>query len=641
MLRRRRTIEFKEQQLARSNRALRVLSAANRAVVRATDEKALLDAMCQQIVEVGGYRLAWVGYARDDEARSVHPAAHAGTGMSYLDRIDITWADREQGRGPVGTAIREGRPVVVRHIQTDPAFGPWREEALRHGFASVIALPVRDREGVVGSLNIHSSEPDAFDAEELALLEEMASNLGHGIASLREAAARARAEGDLEYQHNHDPLTGLANRNLLQERLLQATVHFSRAGRLVAVVLMGMDRFKMINESLGHSVGDTLLKQVGQRLADCVRDGDTVARFSGDEFAVVLSDLAKEEDVVPIARKLLAAVAQALGMTEPEVHTSASMGISLFPKDGKDAGRLLQNADAAMHNAKALGGNAFRFYAPEMNERTAARFAMDADLRRALERAELLLHFQPQVSLVSGRQTGAEALLRWHRPEIGLVPPRDFIPLAEETELIHPIGEWVIENVCRQLRIWLDAGLPVLPVAVNLSARQFRQENLARLIHRSLNDSGLEPKFLVLEITESALMDDAEAAIDILRELKAIGVTLSLDDFGTGYSSLSYLKRFPIDQLKIDRSFVRDVASDPDDAAICTAVIGLAHTLKLNVIAEGVETDEQMNFLRLLLCDEMQGYHFSRPLPAAEYALVLADRKTLELAAATARDRRV
>jgi EAL domain-containing protein (putative c-di-GMP-specific phosphodiesterase class I) len=293
--------------------------------------------------------------------------------------------------------------------------------------------------------------------------------------------------------------------------------------------------------------------------------------------------------------------------------------------------RLLQNADAAMHSAKSLGGNAFRFYVPEMNERMSARFAMEADLHRALERNELLLHFQPKASLVTGEMTGAEALVRWRRPEIGLVPPGDFIPLAEETGLIQPIGEWVIETVCEHLRAWLDAGLPVPSVAINLSARQFRQENLVRVIRQALRVNKLDAGFIELEITESALMDDVLAAVAILRELKTIGVRLSLDDFGTGFSSLSYLKRFPIDQLKIDQSFVRDVTTDPDDAAICIAVIDLAHNLNLKVVAEGVETAEQMSYLRLQGCDEMQGYYFSRPLSAEEFVQILAERKTLAL----------
>jgi diguanylate cyclase (GGDEF)-like protein len=618
-------------ELARLNRTLRVLSQCNYTLVRAKSEPELLEAICRQIVEIGGYRLAWVGYAQHDERKSVSPAAHAGFDDGYVDHLDLTWSDDERGRSPLGTAIREGRPVMARQILTDPTYGPWREDALRHGLASAIALPLRDRKGVIGALDICAAEADAFDAAEAKLLEELADDLGYGIASLREAATRERFERELDYRANYDVVTGLANRSLFQDRLTQAAWHAARAGRLVAVLLINLDRFKAINDSLGHDAGDALLKHVGQRLAASLRDGDTVARLAGDEFAVALSDVAKAEDVTSVAHKMLRAVTQPLALDGREVYTSASMGISLHPKDGEDAESVLKNAGAALSSAKSLGGNTFRFYAPEMNERAFARFALEADLHRALERGELLLHFQPKVSLSSGEVSGAEALVRWHHPELGLIPPGDFIPLAEETGLIQPLGEWVIDNACEQMRSWLDAGLPVPPVAVNLSARQFHQENLARMIKQSLRVNSLEANLLELEITESTVMRDVGAAVTTLAELKAIGVKLSLDDFGTGYSSLGYLKRFPIDRLKIDQSFVRDVTTDPDDAAICLAVIGLAHNLKLTVTAEGVETEGQMDYLRRHGCDEMQGYLFSRPLPAEEFARLLAEKKTLAL----------
>jgi EAL domain-containing protein (putative c-di-GMP-specific phosphodiesterase class I)/CheY-like chemotaxis protein len=322
------------------------------------------------------------------------------------------------------------------------------------------------------------------------------------------------------------------------------------------------------------------------------------------------------------------------------VRTSASLGISLYPRDGDNAESLLQNADAAMYSAKSLGGDSFHFYAPEMNERMLARFALEADLRRALERGELLLHYQPKVNLATGEPTGAEALLRWRHPERGLVPPGDFISLAEETGLIVQIGEWVIEAVCEQMREWLDAGLTVPPVALNLSARQFHQQNLVAVIRQALRLNQIEAKCLELEITESILMENVEKAVTTLQELKSIGLKIALDDFGTGYSSLSYLKRFPIDNLKIDRAFVRDVTTEPDDAAICLAVIGLAHNLKLKVVAEGVETEAQMNYLRTHGCDEIQGFYFSRPLPAADFAQLLTQRKVFALPSPMASERK-
>ena len=622
-----------EEELRHSNRALGVLSAVNRSLVRAEDEATLLDQVCHEIVRVGRYPLAWVGYAEEGQDKRIRTVAKAGDDDGYLDALDISWDDQPTGQGPSGTAIRTGTSIVVRDILADPRFVRWRAEAVKHGFASTIGLPLVINGTVAGALRIYAPEPDAFDEEEVKLLEELAGDLGYGISNLRNTQTRRRIEAELDHQHNYDALTGLANRTLFQDRLRQDLLHAGRSGSLLAVLLVNLDRFKAVNESLGHSAGDALLKHVGQRLAACLREGDTVARMSGDEFAIIMSDVAKEEDVAPVARKLIGAVTQPLSLGGREVVITASAGISLFPKDGNEAEALLHNADAAKHRAKSTGGDAFLFYAREMNESASARFGMESDLRRALERDELLMHYQPKVNLRSGKLTGAEALVRWRHPTIGMVPPDDFIPLAEQTGLIRPLGQWVIGKVCEQLRIWRDAGLPVLPVAVNLSAHQFHQANLASLIKHSLSVNRLDAGLINLEITESALMDDVEAAVATLRELKKIGLKLSLDDFGTGYSSLSYLKRFPIDDLKIDRAFVRDLTRDPDDAEICIAIIGLAHNLRLTVVAEGVETAEQMNYLRLHDCDEMQGFYFSRPLPAEEFAKLLADGTTLAFAA--------
>ena len=618
-----------EQQ--RLNRTLRMLSRCNETLVRAPSETDLLEGICHHIVETGGYRLAWVGFARDDAQRSVAPAAHAGEGGGYLDDLRISWADTERGRGPTGTAIREGRIVVTHSLASAPEFAPWRAEAAKRGYASSIALPLRGRDGVLGALNIYAAEAEAFDVDEVRLLRELADDLAFGIVSQRDATARARAEEALDYYANYDGVTGLANRNLFGDRLRQATLHTARSGRRMAVLMLGLDRFKAINDSLGHDAGDALLKHVGQSLAAALREGDTVARLSSGEFAVAMSDLARDEDAAPVAMKLLEAAMRPLTLNGNDIYTTASMGISVYPKDGTDAASLLQNADAALSSAKAMGGNLFHFYSPQMNESMAARFALESGLRLALERDELRVHYQPRVSLQGGEMTSAEALVRWEHPEAGMMPPAQFIPLAEETGLILPLGEWVINSVCRQLRAWLDAGLPVPPVAVNLSARQFRQKNLVQVVRQALRVEGLEARYLELEITESALMDDMEAAIATLRELKAIGVKLSLDDFGTGYSSLSHLKRLPIDYLKIDQSFVRELTTDPDAAAICLAIVGLAHNLKLTVIAEGVETAGQANYLRQQRCDEMQGYYFSRPVPAGEFERFMTQATTLAL----------
>lgn len=620
-------------ELLHLNRTLRMLSRCNEALVRAGSEPELLEAICQQIVESGGYRLAWVGFARHDEGKSVQPAAFAGFGGDYVACLNLTWGDDQRRRGVGGLAICEGRPVVVRHIATDPVFEPWREEAIKRGFASCMALPLTGKDEVLGTLSIYSADADAFDAEETHLLQELADDMAFGIVSLREAARREEAERALDYQANFDNVTGLANRNLFSDRVRQATVHAARTGRQVAVLVLSLDRFKAIKDSLGHSAGDALLQHVGQSLTAALREDDTMARLSGDEFAVAISALATEEDVAPVALKLLAAVLEPMTLEGRNVYTSASIGISLYPKDGAEADSLLQNADAAMSSAKSMGGNLFRFYASEMNERISALFAMESELRRALAQDELRVYFQPRVNLASGEVCGAEALVRWQHPEHGLVPPSEFIPLAEDTGLILPLGEWMIKSVCRQQRAWLDAGLPVPPVAVNLSALQFRQENLAQLIRHELAVNKLDARYLEMEITESTLMDNLDEAVATLHQLRATGIKLSLDDFGTGHSSLSRLRRLPIDHLKIDQSFVRNLTTDPEDAAICLAIIGLAHNLRMTVIAEGVETEGQATYLRQHRCDEMQGYYFSRPLPLGDFEQLLAQRKTLDLPA--------
>ncbi|WP_018989044.1 EAL domain-containing protein [Aromatoleum toluclasticum] len=618
-----------ENELRRLNRTLRMLTLCNETLVRAQDEGELLETVCGHIVEHGGYRLAWVGLALDDPARSVHPAAAAGVGADYLRTLDVSWADVPSGQGPTGRAIRLGTTQTCIDIPGDPAYAPWRAEALRRGFTSSIALPLTAAGRTVGALNIYASERDAFDLQEVALLEELANDLAYGLRSLRERDARQRAERELAHQAHYDTLTGLANRHLFRDRLDQALVHARRNGRAVAVVLLDLDRFKAINDTLGQARGDTLLKETARRVQGPLRNGDTVARLVSDEFAILLDDLAAVADVAPLVGRLLEDVAAPLDIAGHGVYSTASLGISLFPRDGQDAEALLGFADIAMHNAKTAGGNAFRFYSPEMNQRVTAQLALASALRSAIDKGEMRVFYQPKVSLGDGRVTSAEALVRWQHPERGMVSPADFIPVAEDTGLIVPLGEWVLRETCRQQAAWIAEGLAVPPVAVNLSARQFRQENLPQTVHAALAAAGLDPHCLQLEITESTVMHDVDRAIAMLRELNTIGICIALDDFGTGYSSLAYLKRFPIDQLKIDRAFVRDIASDPEDAAICRAVIGLAHSLDLTVVAEGVETRPQLDFLRANACDEMQGFLFSRPVPAAEYAALLAAGRAL------------
>jgi diguanylate cyclase (GGDEF)-like protein/PAS domain S-box-containing protein len=449
------------------------------------------------------------------------------------------------------------------------------------------------------------------------------------MSNTRDITERKQTEERLSYLANYDLLTGLPNRILLFDRLEQAIPRVRWQKRLVAVLFLDLDNFKQINDTLGHNTGDLLLKAVGERLTRFVRQGDTVARLGGDEFVLVLADLAKAEDVPQIAQKILDGLSKPFDLEGVEIFTGASIGITLDPTDGEDPETLLKNADAAMYKAKEQGRNHYQFYSSSMNIKILERLSIETDLHHALEREEFLLHYQPQVDLHSGQIIGMEALIRWNKSGSEMISPAKFIPVAEETGLILPIGEWVLRVACAQCNAWTEEGLSPVFMAVNLSARQFQQQNVVEMVNRILNETGLKPNYLELELTESILMKREDVTNKTLHKLNAMGVRLSIDDFGTGYSSLSYLKRFPIDKLKIDQSFIQDVVSDPDNAAIVAAIITLGHSLGLKVIAEAVETREQLEFLRSIECDEMQGYLFSRPLTSDQATKVLLERKSL------------
>jgi diguanylate cyclase (GGDEF)-like protein/PAS domain S-box-containing protein len=447
------------------------------------------------------------------------------------------------------------------------------------------------------------------------------------VGTVQDITERKRTEEQLNYLAYYDTLTGLPNRALLLERLRQAAADADRVHRLVAVMFLDLDRFKYINDTLGHHVGDGLLKSVAGRLRDCVRPGDTIARLGGDELAVVLANVAHVDDVARVARKLIDSFARPFQVEGHELFTTASIGITLYPFDERDAEGLLKNADTAMYHAKERGRNTFQYFTAELNARAERRLRIETALRTALERNELSLHYQPQVDLKSGRIVGMEALARWTHPALGNVPPTEFIPVAEETGLILPIGEWVLRQACRQIKAWHESGFHKLQIAVNLSGKQLRQKDFPERVREILRETKLESRYLDLELTESLLMVDTEETAGITHALRALGVSFSVDDFGTGYSSLAYLKRFPIDVLKIDRSFVRDIATDPNDVAIVKTVIAMAHTLGMRVIAEGVETFDQLEFLRHQGCDGTQGYYCSAPLSAEEFSELLVDWK--------------
>jgi diguanylate cyclase (GGDEF)-like protein/PAS domain S-box-containing protein len=434
--------------------------------------------------------------------------------------------------------------------------------------------------------------------------------------------SRAMAE-EMSHLAQHDILTDLPNRMLLKDRISQAILAASRNGTKVAVLFLDLDGFKEINDSLGHLIGDNLLQSVAKRLLSCVRSSDTVSRQGGDEFVVLLSEIKQQTDAGITARKILTAINASHRFDQYDLQLTASIGLSTYPEDGQDAEILMKNADTAMYQGKKKGHNTYQFFSQDMNARAVQRQSTGTDLHGALKRQEFVLHYQPKINLQTGEITGAEALIRWMHPDRGLVPPLQFIPIAEESGLILSIGQWVLGEACRQAQEWIDAGLPATPVAVNVSSVEFRSDTFLDSLRAVLKESRLDPRYLELELTESVLMQHAKASASTLSGLKSIGVRLAVDDFGTGYSSLSYLKRFPIDSLKIDQSFVHDIITDIDDATIVSAVISMAKSLRQRVIAEGVETEEQVTFLQVHACDEAQGYYFSKPVIAQEFAKLL------------------
>jgi diguanylate cyclase (GGDEF)-like protein/PAS domain S-box-containing protein len=455
-----------------------------------------------------------------------------------------------------------------------------------------------------------------------------------GLACVsRDITERKRAEDRIQFMANHDALTGLPNRTLLKDRLSQAVLYAQRYDGWVTVVFIDLDNFKTVNDSLGHNAGDELLKAVARRMTSCVRSTDTVVRLGGDEFVILLLDQPKNADIISeTLQKIRMAIAESVHLEGHDLKVTSSIGIANYPNDGMDADTLLANADAAMYRAKEIGRDNFQFYTPEMNTKVHEKFMLQEELRKAVARSEFVLLYQPQVDLRTGRVFAVEALIRWMHPTQGMVAPIKFIPVAEDTGLIVPIGDWVLHEACRQNKAWQDVGLMHMNVCVNVSARQFREKNLISRVANALQESGLDAKYLELEITESLIMENVEQAVATMEELEKLGVQISIDDFGTGYSSLSVLKTFPVARLKIDKSFISSLPGNDSDKAVASAVISLGQKLNLRVIAEGVETAEQVAFLRDNNCDEMQGYHFSKPIFAQEIETLLRSvRPTIEI----------
>jgi len=488
--------------------------------------------------------------------------------------------------------------------------------ALRAGLRSACVFPIVAGDESFGAIELLARDRRVADVEAIGLVGYLGSQIGQFMA-------RREAERNLEFVASHDPLTGLPNRALFNQRLNQVLAQSSRHDRKCAVLFVDLDRFKVVNDTMGHEAGDRLLKDVSERLRGTLREGDTVARQGGDEFVVLIEEFQTSAQLAGVGRKIVDRLAQAFTFDAREFHISASVGIATYPADGTDAQSLMKHADIAMYRAKEGGKNQYQFYSPAMNRHSVDRLAVENALRHAVGRGELLLHYQPKFEAAERCMVAMEALVRWRRPGVGMVHPADFIPLAEETGLAVAMGEWVLRAACAQAARWRSEGLAPVRVAVNLSPRHFAHEGFVACVSAALADAGLPAEALELELTEVIALRDAERASRVLTQLEAMGVRFALDDFGTGYSSLSCLKRLPLDTVKVDRSFIAHLPGNPDDAAIARAVIAMAHSLRIRVVAEGVETEEQARFLRIHGCDEMQGNLFSPPLAPEDAALLL------------------
>ena len=547
----------------------------------------------------------------DESGERLHHGAAPNLPPAYTEAVD--GLPIGPSAGSCGTAAFTGRSVIVADVSRDPRWDGFRALAETHGLRSCWSTPILAHQGqVLGTFALYSGSVREPSATEQKLIDAATKIAGIAIE-------RKLAEDQIQFMATHDALTGLPNRALLKERLTWAMQLAQRHDRWATVAFVDLDNFKCVNDSLGHSAGDELLKSTARRMIACLRATDTVVRIGGDEFVVIFTDQSKDVDGVCAAvRKLQSAIAEPIEINGRQLSVTSSIGAATYPSDGRDADGLLVNADAAMYRAKEVGRDNFQFYRPEFNLKSQERFHMQEELRAALARGELVLYYQPQANLRTRTVFAVEALIRWNHPKLGLLPPSRFIPLAEETGLIAPIGEWVINEACRQAREWHERGLPHMRMSVNVSARQLRDKQLIAIVARALERSGLEAKFLELELTESLIMRDVDQAVATMEELERLGVQLSIDDFGTGYSSLSALKTFPVARLKIDRTFIRGLPDDEDDMAVATAVISLGQKLNLKVIAEGVETAEQAEFLRANNCDEIQGFLLSKPMRPAE-----------------------
>ncbi|MDZ7804819.1 EAL domain-containing protein [Thiohalophilus sp.] len=604
-----------KEALLRLNRALRVQSAGDSELIHAKEEPALLDVVCRLCVGLGGYSLAWVGFKQEDEAKSVQPVAQAGFEAGYLESVRISWSEEGRGLGPTGRAIRTGEPQISQNISTDPSMTPWRDEACRRDYQSSIALPLKDSAGIAfGALMIYANEPEAFDDEELRLLTELADDLAFGIVTLRAQVQHRLAEERIEYLAYFDELTDLPNSNRLMETL-KRTVDALPAGQQCALLTLNVTRFGEIQAGIGVRQANELLQQIASRLRDALREGEMLARIGGDEFAVLLSEggLDNARDCVRRIERLLGEPFRQAGIP---ISIQMRAGAALAPDHGLDPEALMLRSATAMRHAKS-NGTVFELYSGPTESETPRYLTLISELHTAIVENQFVLHYQPRVDIGTGRIAGVEALVRWRHPEQGLMPPAEFIAIAEQTGLIDPLTYLVLEDAVQQCRSWSDQGFE-MPVAVNISVNSLHDPDFLDRIDAMLDAWKVNPALLQLEITESTLMKEPAKVEELINRLKERGIVVAIDDFGTGYSSLSYVASLPIHSLKIDRSFVIRMLESPRTRSVVVATILLAHSLGLRTVAEGVDAGEQVEALHEMGCTEIQGYYFSRPVEAVQ-----------------------
>jgi len=602
-----------EEQFASLSRAYRVLSHTNQAITRIKEKDVLFQKICEIAIVHGHLKMAWIGSFNE---HIVHPEFFAGSESGYLQKTEMRIDDSEWSKGPVGIAAKTKQVACVNDILIDKDFWPWRKAAIERGYAALAAVPLFFDGKVVAIFTLYASQKDVFDSEMTKLLSSLSDDISAALFNMHQAKLKAEAEDTIEQLAFYDPLTKLANRRLLMDRLDQAIISAHRHKEQVAVLLFDLDNFKMVNDSLGHDYGDQLLQHISSILKSHVRAEDTVARLGGDEFTVVISAIKGESCVTDIADKILNELEIPVFLSGNQLVVSSSIGIALFPQDGLKPDALLRNADLAMYHAKDAGKNRFQFFQQEMNIKAKGRLVLENKLRKAVKDESFELHYQPQVNMSDGSIIGFEALIRWNDPQGKPISPEVFIPLAEETGLIEAIGDWVIKQAFNDWQTLYDSGFQNTRMAVNVAAYQFRHSNNLCSVIQNMIESypSCSAERFTVELTEGTLIEDIDSTIETLNTLKSLGISISIDDFGTGYSSLSYLKRFPIDQLKIDKSFVQDISSNTSDDAIVTAIIAIAQKLDMKVIAEGVETKVQANFLKDNKCGLAQGYLFYKPM---------------------------